>query len=158
MSTTTRTIAFGLLNLAIVAVYALGSRAWVDSGDAWYRQLEEPAWQPPDPVFGIAWSYNFLMLAVVGFFIAAHASGQQRATWFIVFTISVAAALAWAYLFYVRHELWGAAIALACAAALTVVLTGTAWKVRWWLGVLMLPYVIWVCLATSLSARYATLN
>lgn len=158
MSTTTRTIALAAVNLAIVAVYAIGSGLWVDSNSAWYRSLEEPAWQPPDAVFGIAWSYNFLMLVVVGALVAAHGSGAQRWTWFVVFAVSVAVALSWAWLFYERHQLWGAATALATAAALTIVLTVVAFGVRWWLGALMLPYVIWVCLATSLSVGYATLN
>lgn len=158
MSSTTRTIALGALNLVIVAVYAIGSQQWVDSGSAWYRSLDEPSWQPPDVVFGIAWSYNFLMLAIVGAIVAAQAGPTQRTAWFVLFAASVVAALSWAWLFYSRHQLWGAAIALACAAALTIALTAVAWGVRWWCGALMLPYVIWVCLATSLSAGYASLN
>lgn len=155
MTSTTRTVALVALNLVIVAVYAAGSGRWVASGDDWYRSLRRPEWQPPDAVFGIAWSYNFVMLAVVGSFVAARADGSRLVLWFVVFAASVAAALAWAWLFYVGHHLWPAAAALAVAAALTVVLTIVAWRVEWWMGAAMVPYAVWVCLATSLSVRYA---
>lgn len=158
MSSTTRTVVFGALHLAIVAVYAIGSGRWVDSNSAWYRSLKEPAWQPPDAVFGIAWSYNFLMLAAVGVLVAARATDGQRTTWLAVFAVSVVAALTWAWLFYARHQLPGAAIALAVAAVLTIVLTVVAWRVEWWMGALMVPYAIWVCIATSLAVGYAALN
>lgn len=159
MSSTTRTVLLSALNLLIVVIYAAGSSRWVsnDSG-GWYGSLRRPAWQPPDPVFGIAWTYNFVMLAVVGVLVAAQGTTAQRATWLAVFAVSVAAALMWAWLFYERHQLWGAAVSLAAAALLTIVLTVVAWRVHWGLGVAMLPYAIWVCLATSLAVGYASLD
>lgn len=158
MSSTTRMVALGLLNLGIVAIYAFGSGRWVQTGDDWYRQLRQPAWQPPDAVFGLAWSYNFLMLAVAGFVMAAHGNATQRTTWLVVFAVSVAAALSWAWLFYSRHALLASGVALAIAAALTIVSTVVAWRVQWGLGVAMVPYALWVCIATSLAFGYAALN
>ena len=57
---------------AAIAVYAIGSAVWVGSGDGFYRALETPPWQPPDAIFGIAWTYNFVMLAVVAIQVARH--------------------------------------------------------------------------------------
>ena len=51
------------------------------------------------------------MLAVVGFVVAAQGTAGQRATWLIGLAASVVAALAWAWLFCTRHELWAAALA-----------------------------------------------
>ena len=158
MDSTTRTIALGVLNLAIVAIYAFGSGRWVQTGDDWYRQLRQPAWQPPDPVFGIAWSYNFVMLAVVGFLLAGRASSAQMSTWLVVFAVSVVAALSWAWLFYSRHALLASGVALAIAAVLTIVLTVIAWQVDWRIGLAMVPYALWVSIATSLAFGYAALN
>jgi benzodiazapine receptor len=158
MDSTTRTITLGVLNLVIVAIYAFGSGRWVQTGDDWYRQLRQPVWQPPDAVFGIAWSYNFVMLAVVGFFMAAHGSAAQRTTWLVVFAVSVVAALSWAWLFYSRHALLASGVALAIAAVLTIVLTMIAWQVDWRIGLAMGPYALWVSIATSLAFGYASLN
>jgi tryptophan-rich sensory protein len=158
MSASTRTVVLGMLSLGIVAIYAFGSGRWVQSGDDWYRQLRQPAWQPPDAVFGIAWSYNFLMLAVAGFIVASRGTAAQQTTWLVVFAVSVVAALSWAWLFYSRHALLASGVALAIAAALTIVLTIVAWRVEWWLGVAMIPYALWVCIATSLAFGYAALN
>ena len=41
--------------IAIVAIYVIGSGLWVNTGDNWYRTLNQPAWQPPGYIFGIIW-------------------------------------------------------------------------------------------------------
>jgi hypothetical protein len=66
-----------ITSLMTIAVYAIGSAVWVGSGDGFYRALETPPWQPPDAMFGIAWTYNFVMLAVVAIQVARH--GTRRA-------------------------------------------------------------------------------
>lgn len=137
-----------------VVVYAVGSGVWVSTGSAWYVALDKPAWQPPPWVFGLIWPYNFVALAVAGSVIALNAVPARVATVLVLLGITVALAIAWAYLFYVPHELTWAAIALTAAAALTVPITVIAFAERWWLGALLLPYQLWVALAASLSWGY----
>lgn len=149
---------FVAANLLVLAVYVVGSGWWVRAGDAWYRSLERPAWQPPDVVFGLAWPYNFAMLAVIGTLIAINQSTQQRAVWLGFFTASVIAALAWANLFYVQQNPAASAVALGLAALLTVPMVWVAFRYGWPAGVAMLPYIIWLSLATSLAVGYAALN
>ncbi len=146
------------VNLAILAAYIVGSGLWVSSGSSWYNSLDRPAWQPPDAVFGLAWPYNFGMLAVVGTLVALNASSTLRGVWTGFFAASVVAALAWANLFYVQQALPGAAIALGLAAAFTVPMVVVAFRYNLWAGLAMLPYIGWLCVATSLSVGYAVLN
>ena len=56
--------------VAIVLVYAVGSGRYVATNGAWYLSLEAPPWQPPNAVFGLAWTYNFTALAAVGIVLA----------------------------------------------------------------------------------------
>ena len=72
--------------------------------------------------------------------------------------VSVALALAWAYLFYVPHRLDAAAWSLAGAAVLTWVLLVLEARVAWWLAALLTPYACWVSIATALAFSYARLN
>lgn len=152
-----RLIAIGAVIAAVIA-YAVLSGVWVGTDGSWYRSLEQPAWQPPSWVFGVIWPYNFVALAVVSSVIAWQATPLRVGVLLTFLVVSIAAAVAWAYLFYVPHELASAAIALSAAAVLTVpiviiaFLTGPLW------GVLLLPYQIWVALAASLSWGYVRLH
>jgi benzodiazapine receptor len=147
-----------ITSLSTIGIYAIGSGAWVGSGDGWYRSLDRPPWQPPDAMFGIAWTYNFVMLAVVAVQVARQGSGQQMWWWTGSLAVSVAFALGWAWLFYSQHALWLASASLIIAAACTVPLVIAAWGSATWAGVVLLPYLAWLCIASSLAVGYATRN
>lgn len=145
-----------VVNLVVLGIYVVGSGVWVRSGDAWYRSLERPAWQPPDVVFGLIWPYNFAMLAVVGTLVALHSTG--RWVWMVAFACSVVGALGWAYLFYARQSPGASAWALTAAALCTVPMVIVAFRFNVVAGIAMLPYLVWLCVATSLAIGYAALN
>lgn len=150
---TWRVIAVAAVIVTIV-VYAVGSGVWVSTGSAWYLALEKPGWQPPPWVFGVIWPYNFVALAVVGSMIAWTAVPARVIAVIALLAVTVALAIAWAYLFYVPHELTWSAMALTSAAVLTLPITVIAFAERWWLGLLLVPYQAWVALAASLSWGY----
>ena len=153
-----RNVLLAAAHLVILAVYVVGSGLWVGSGDAYYRSLQRPSWQPPDVVFGIVWPYNYLMLAVVGVLVVVRVSPALRAVWLGCFAASVVAALAWANLFYIQQNPPASAIALTMAAVLTVPMVVVAFRQSIWSGIAMVPYLIWLCLATSLAYGFAALN
>ena len=138
----------------LVIVYAVGSGRWVSTGSAWYLSLEQPWWQPPSWVFGLIWPYNFVAIGVVGSVIAWNAAPARVIAVLVLLAVTVAFALTWAYLFYVPHQLTGAAIALTLTAVLTLPITVFAFAERWWLGAMLIPYQVWVALAASLSWGY----
>lgn len=147
-----------LMSTVLVLGYAVGSGLWVSSGDGWYRSLVRPSWQPPSAVFGLIWPYNFLVLGIAGWIVANRGTAAERTVWLCSLAVGVAGALLWARLFYVSHSLWPAAVALAVAAVLAVPLVGVAWRTNPVLGVAVLPYALWVAVATSLAVGYASLN
>lgn len=151
-------ISAAVASTALVVGYAVGSGLWVTTGDVWYRSLEQPPWQPPSAVFGIIWPYNFAALIAAGIAVALSGSAAARTVWLVGLALSVAAALAWARLFFVGHSLWPAAIALIAAAVLTAPIVVAAWNTRTWAGAILLPYNVWVALAASVSVGYALRN
>ena len=144
--------------VAIVLVYAIGSGRYVATNGAWYLSLEAPPWQPPNPVFGLAWTYNFIALGVVGVLIALRAEARNAIAYLLVFAVSVVLALAWSYLFYEPHLLMAAAIALSLAALATVPMVVIAFAQEPLLGWLLIPYQLWLVIASSLSWGYWVLN
>jgi len=149
---------FAITNISLVAIYAIGSGLWVNSGDGFYRSLKRPFWQPPDFLFGIAWPYNFLVLIIAGVIIANNASNLFRLSYTIAFAFSVITALVWAHSFYIQHNLILAAISLAVTALLTVPMVAIAFQTDWKIGLALLPYQVWLIVATSLSVGYKVLN
>jgi tryptophan-rich sensory protein len=147
-----------ITNISLVAIYAIGSGLWVNSGDGFYRSLKRPFWQPPDYLFGIAWPYNFLVLIIAGIVIANSASNLFRLSYTIAFAFSVITALVWAHSFYIQHNLILAAISLAVTALLTVPMLAIAFQTDWKIGLALLPYQLWLIVATSLSVGYKVLN
>jgi tryptophan-rich sensory protein len=75
-----------------------------------------------------------------------------------VFALSVAAALTWAYQFYRPHNLEAASIALTSVAVLTIALVLIASRASLPLAFALLPYQLWVSIASFLSWAYARAN
>ncbi len=146
------------IGVALVLIYVVGSGLWVNTGDGWYRGLNQPAWQPPDFIFGTIWPYNFIVFGYAAVIVSNRLSTALVATYLTVFAISVACALTWAYQFYRPHNLEAASTALTCVAVLTIALVVIASRASWPLALALVPYQIWVSIASFLSWTYARLN
>ena len=151
-------LAGSITGITLVLIYIVGSGLWVNTGDNWYRSLNAPNWQPPDFIFGIIWPYNFVVLGVA----AVNVSQRLSAAWVIsylsIFALSVACALTWAYQFYQPHNLSAASTALTLVALLTIPVLLIAFKASVGVGLLLVPYQLWVIAATTISWGYAKLN
>ena len=132
------------IGVALVLIYVVGSGLWVNTGDGWYRGLNQPSWQPPDFIFGIIWPYNFIVLGFAAVIVSNRLSSALVATYLSVFAISVACALTWAYQFYRPHNLEAASTALTCVAVLTIALVVIASRASWPLVLALMPSPIWV--------------
>ena len=146
------------IGISLVLIYAFGSGIWVSSSPGWYSSLNRPPWQPPNFIFGIIWPYNFIMLGVATFNVAQSLNQTQTILWLAFLGASVAAALTWAYQFYVPHNLSLSAVALGIAALLTIPVLYLTFKASLLIGLLLVPYQIWVAIAATLAWGYSTQN
>ena len=146
------------LGIVLVLIYAFGSGVWVSSSPGWYASLNRPPWQPPNFVFGLIWPYNFIMLGVAAFNVAQSLNRIQTISWLVLFALSITAALMWAYQFYVPHNLTFATIALGVAALLTIPVLYLTFKASLLVGILLIPYQLWVVIASTLAWGYSTRN
>ena len=149
-----RTVLVSAGFVLVVVLYASLSGLSVSTGTDWYENLPQPGWQPPDWVFGVIWPLNFLALIVAGI-VMARADPARASAALVVLAVSVGFALAWSFLFYGPHALTASAVALGLAAVLTWVLFVLAVRIIGLAGLVLLPYSIWVSLATSLAVWYA---
>jgi tryptophan-rich sensory protein len=147
-----------VIGVGLVFVYVIGSGAWVNTGDNWYRSLNQPSWQPPDFIFGIIWPYNFIVLGYASVYVASRLSTTNAIIYLSIFALSVTCALTWAYQFYRPHNLFAASIALCLVAVLTLPMLFFIYQASIPLFLAVIPYQLWVSTATYLSFSYAKLN
>jgi tryptophan-rich sensory protein len=146
------------IGIALILIYAIGSGIWVSSANAWYRSLNSPSWQPPDWLFGVIWPCNFIVLGLTAFLVGQRLSKAPTITWLAFLALSVLSALTWAFLFYQPHNLKAAAISLVVAALLNVPVVFIAFNASIAVGIALIPYQVWLVLASGLSIGYARLN
>ena len=146
------------IGILLVLSYAIGSGVWVSNSPGWYASLNRPPWQPPDFVFGLIWPYNFIVLGVAAVRIAGTLPRGEVMVWLGCFAISVVAALSWAYHFYVPHNLSVATYSLAATAILTLPVLILTFRSSVGLGLSLVPYQLWVAIATTLAWGYSTRN
>ena len=149
------TAAIGIL---FVFIYAFGSGIWVSSSPGWYSSLNRPSWQPPSAVIGLIWPYNFAVLGIASYQVSRTLTRFENVTWLVFFGLSIAAALTWAYQFYVPHNFLFASIALTSTALLTVPMLILTFRASLAMGLLLVPYQIWVAIAASLAWGYLAKN
>jgi tryptophan-rich sensory protein len=147
-----------VIGVATVFVYAIGSGLWVNTGDNWYRSLNQPPWQPPDFIFGLIWPYNFVVLGIAAVTVSNQLSTTRAIIYLSIFALSVVFALTWAYQFYRPHNLFAASIALALVAILTLPMLFFIYQASLGVFLATIPYQLWVITAAYLSYNYAKLN
>jgi benzodiazapine receptor len=147
-----------VIGVATVFVYAIGSGLWVNTGDNWYRSLNQPPWQPPDFIFGLIWPYNFVVLGIAAVTVSNQLSTTRAIVYLSIFALSVVFALTWAYQFYRPHNQFAASIALALVAILTLPMLFFIYQASLGVFLATIPYQLWVITAAYLSYNYAKLN
>lgn len=127
----------------------------------WYRALRKPAWQPPDWLFGPAWTV-ILGLAGWSFYLGlegAPSAGARVGVW-ALFLANFAAHFAWSPLFFKwKRPDWalveGFALWLSVAGLVAGLPRLVGDSFPGWLNV---PYLAWVSFALVLNARIVALN
>jgi tryptophan-rich sensory protein len=146
------------IGILFVFIYAFGSGIWVSSSPGWYSTLNRPSWQPPSAFIGLIWPYNFAVLGIASYQVSRTLTRFENVTWLVFFGLSIAAALTWAYQFYVPHNFLYASLALTSAALLTLPALLLTFRASLAMGLLLVPYQIWVAIAASLAWGYLAKN
>ncbi len=143
--------------LTATAVAALGA-LMTDLGP-WYANLQKPSWQPPDWVFGPAWTLIFSLCAFSGYLAWRNAPNRGgRDGVLALFALNGFLNVLWSALFFrLRRPDW----ALPEAALLWLSILLMILALRRYSGsasALLVPYLAWVSLATILNWSVVELN
>ena len=143
-----RTIVFLLINFAALAIGGLFTSDGVSS--EWYTSLNQAPWTPPGWVFGAAWT---TIMVCFSFFMASlWTAVQDKRTLVILFAIQWVLNVSWNPIFFYLHK---TNIGLVVISALTILVGYFLFNYRRQLktrSLLILPYFLWLIIATSLNA------
>lgn len=128
------------------------------AGSPWFQALEKPALFPPPATFGIVWSLLYFMMGLSLAMVCAAWGSRLRVWAILAFVVQFALNLAWSPAFFAMHDIGLALAIIGVLLAALLVTIALFLKVRKWAGVLLLPYLAWVCFATVLNYQFLELN
>lgn len=133
---------------------AAATGAMFPTGD-WYKQLNKPAWTPPNWAFPVAWFSIYFLISIAGARVAVlEGNAYAMAFW----GLQIALNTLWTPVFFGLRRLKGA---LPVMAALWIAVFGatvTHLALDFWAGLAFVPYLAWVSVAAALNVQIARLN
>ena len=148
-----------VLLLIVCAVAAAGATVTFPKLATWYAALNKPAFNPPEWVFAPVWAALYGLMAVAAWRVweAPGAPSEKRGA-LAHFAIQLMLNALWPLVFFgLRRPVSGLIVML-----VLLVAVGTTLR-RFYLidrlaGLLLLPYLAWIALATVLNAAIVGLN
>jgi tryptophan-rich sensory protein len=150
---------YGLHLIIFAAALGIGS-IFTTKGlsTGWYATLNLPPWQPPSWTFGAVWTTIMVVFPIAMAILLPPEKLFSLSTASILFWAQWILNILWNYLFFKQHY---TGIALIEIIALTLVvgaLVVLSFRESPWAGIAALPYLLWLCVATSLNAYIWKMN
>ncbi len=149
-----RLILFLALNfgaLALGGIFA-GQGAVSD----WYDGLQKAPWTPPGWVFGFAWTTIMICFSI--FMSMAWEKINNKKKFVLLFSIQWILNVGWNPSFFYYHNVLFGLIIICSLTLLIAYLMVDYYKKLGSLTFFLLPYLIWLCIATSLNGYILFMN
>ena len=122
---------------------------------AWYINLNQAPWSPPGWVFGVAWSSIMLLFSVyMAFLVQVYTSKKVMLLFSTQFVLNVF----WNYLFFNQHLIFLGLLNIIFLTVLMFYFLVTFKRTLKNKSFYVLPYCLWLVLATSLNLYIALFN
>lgn len=150
------------LAVSIVAVFAaavIGSLFTGKSVTNWYPGLKKPAFTPPNGLFGPVWTVLYVLMAVSVFLVwrqGLDTAGVLPA--FVFFWIQLLFNALWSIVFFGMRSKGGGIFIIGILWLMILATIITSFRVSVWAGILLVPYILWVSLASYLNIGIWVVN
>ncbi|HEY0328177.1 MAG TPA: TspO/MBR family protein [Rhodopseudomonas sp.] len=125
----------------------------------WYQALVKPSWQPPDWLFGPAWTLIFALAAISAIYAWRSAQDPSQRRWVVaLFALNGLLNLLWSTLFFVvKRPDWAVLeVVLLWLSVLLPILV--FWRRSKTASFYLVPYLLWVAFAAFLNLTVVQLN
>ena len=149
-----------LVTVPAIVIAGLAMGAISNSGfqNDWYAALRKPAFQPPGWAFGAVWTTLYTMLGIALATILNQPPSKRRAQALGLFGAQLLVNFAWSPIFFRLHMIDVALVVIIVMLLLATVTANLFRRIRPVAGWLLIPYLIWLCLATALNYETGRLN
>jgi translocator protein len=150
------------LIISLVACFAaagIGSLFTFRAIPNWYAGLKKPPYTPPNWAFGPVWTILYILMAVSVFLVwqkGFSAPGAPLA--FALFWVQLLFNILWSIVFFGMKSRGGGVVIILALWALILATIIASFGVSAWAGVLLIPYILWVTIASYLNIGVWLLN
>jgi tryptophan-rich sensory protein len=125
----------------------------------WYFSLKHPEWKPPDPYFGVIWTTIFTLCAISGGLAwrSAYRPNDKKRI-ILLFAANAFLNILWSAIYFKlkRPDLAVFEVVILWLSILFLVLG--LWRISKKAALLLIPYWVWVSVATVLNVETVKLN
>lgn len=162
MTTTTTRPWWQLALFTVPAIVVVGSLIgyWSNSGfsNGWFARLTMPAFMPPGWVFGVVWTTLYTLMGIALALILALPPSKARRDALWLFGGQLAINFAWSPVFFGLHMIDVALVVIVVLLVMVLATANSFRRLNKVAGWLLIPYLLWLCLATALNYETGRLN
>jgi len=148
-----------VLTAAAVAICIGGLGGSLTDIGPWYQNLRKPPWQPPDWLFGPAWTLIFAFATVSAVYAWRNAPDRMQREWVIgLFALNGCLNVLWSTLFFALRRPDWALIEVGFLWASILLPIIVFWRFAKPASLYLLPYLAWVSFAAFLNLTVVRLN
>jgi len=142
----------------LLICFSASATAVFVSTHGWYVQIHKPSWNPPSWLFGPVWSTLYAMMAIAAWLVYREGGFKTQARPLYLFLTQLALNALWTPLFFGLHLLGIAFIEIIILWGFILMTIISFWKVKPVSALLLIPYIVWVSFAATLSGTIWWLN
>jgi len=148
-----------LIICILLSVFFAGAGAVLTNLDNWYFQLKQPSWKPPDAAFGLIWSTIFALTAAAAWLSWNAAQNHKKRMLFLtLYLVNAFLNTLWSVIYFQMHRPDWSFIECFFLWTSIFLLIVFQWGTSRLASALLVPYLIWVTIATVLNWETVVLN
>lgn len=132
----------------LIACGAAATTGVIFKPGQWYEALNKPGFTPPNWAFPVAWTIIYLLLAWAGYRLSLIPGSQ---TVLALWAAQIALNTLWTPVFFGAHQVAAAMVILLLLWLVVAVMVFMALRLDLITGLILFPYLAWLCVAAALN-------
>lgn len=152
----------GRLAASIIIVFiagAIGTVATLSEITTWYAALAKPVWAPPNWLFGPVWTTLYVLIGIALFLVWKEGIDKRNVKMALgIFAVQLILNITWSVVFFGYHSLLGGLIVVLILWIAILANIIAFYLVSKPAGLILIPYIVWVSIASYLNYAVYILN
>lgn len=145
--------------LIVFIAGTIGSIATLSQIPTWYAALVKPSWAPPNWLFGPVWTILYILIGIALFLVWKEGISRKDVKLAIsVFVVQLVLNVLWSVIFFGYNSLLGGLVVVIILWIAILANIIFFYRVSKPAGLLLVPYIVWVSIASYLNYSVYLLN